>query len=169
VASPYSNDLRRKLLTAHQRGEGSLCQLAKRFDVSQGWAKKISAALRATGQVERTPGGLRGRTSKLTPAVRQDLRSWIGEQADLTLAELRDRLYRQQQIQVGSTQLWTVLKAMGVRLKKVAPRLRARHGGRSARTQYLAVRNEPDQSIEANFPRRKRGDHGDDAPLWPGL
>ena len=118
MASPYSNDLRRKLLTAHQRGEGSLSQLAKRFDVSQGWAKKISAALRATGKVERTPGRPRGRTSKLTPAVRQDLRSWIGEQADLTLAELRDRLYQRRQIQVGSTQLWTVLKAMGVRLKK---------------------------------------------------
>lgn len=95
-----------------------MSQLAKRFDVSQGWAKKISAALRATGKVERTPGGPRGRTSKLTPAVRQDLRSWIGEQSDLTLAELRDRLYQQQRIQVGSTQLWTVLKAMGVRLKK---------------------------------------------------
>jgi transposase len=121
--------------------------------VSLGWAKKISAALRATGKVERTSGRPRGRTSKLTPTVRQDLRSWIGEQADLTLAELRDRLFRQRQIPVGSTQLWTVLKAMGVRLKKVAPRLRARHGGRSARTQYLAAGNEPDRSIEADFPR----------------
>ena len=88
--------------------------------VTSGYAadREVAAALRATGKVERTPGGPRGRTSKLTPAVRQDLRSWIGEQSDLTLAELRDRLYQQQQIQVGSTQLWTVLRAMGVRLKK---------------------------------------------------
>ena len=46
MAQAYSNELRRKLLTAHKRGEGSLAQLAKRFAVSLGWAKKISAAKR---------------------------------------------------------------------------------------------------------------------------
>lgn len=118
MASPYSDDLRRKLLNAHRRGEGSLSQLAKRFDVSFGWARKISAALRLTGKMERPPGGPRGPSSKLTEAVRQDLRNWIGKQADLTLAELQVRLYEQRDLEISVSRLWQVLKQMGLRLKK---------------------------------------------------
>src|ERR1700733_5956575 len=109
MASPYSDDLRRKLLNAHRRGEGSLSQLAKRFDVSVGWARKISAALRSTGKMERTPGGPRGPSSKLTDALRQDLRNWIGKQADVTLAELQVRLYEQRDVEISLSRLWMVL------------------------------------------------------------
>jgi hypothetical protein len=42
MAKAYSDDLRRKLLEAHDRGEGSLRVLAKRFGVSVPWAWKIS-------------------------------------------------------------------------------------------------------------------------------
>ncbi len=83
MASPYSDDLRRKLLKAHQRGAGSLSQLAQRFDVSLAWAKKISATLRSTGKMERPPGGRRGPASKMTAEVQEDLRNWIGKQPDL--------------------------------------------------------------------------------------
>lgn len=89
MAQAYSNDLRKKLLTAHERGEGSLTQLAKRF----------------------------GRTSKLTPAMREELQEWIEAQPDLTLAELQKRLAGRK-IQVGLTQVWNVLQAMELRLKK---------------------------------------------------
>jgi hypothetical protein len=41
---PYGDDLRRKLLYAHDQGEGTLEELAGRFLVSVAWAKKISAA-----------------------------------------------------------------------------------------------------------------------------
>jgi transposase len=118
MASPYSDDLRRKLLNAHRRGEGSLSQLAKRFDVSCGWARKISAALRSTGKMERPPGGPRGPSSKVTDAVRQDLWNWIGKQADLTLAELQVRLYEQRDLEISVSRLWQVLGQMGLRLKK---------------------------------------------------
>jgi transposase len=118
MARAYSDDLRRKLLNAHRRGEGSLSQLAQRFDVSFGWARKISATLRSTGKMERPPGGPRGPSSKLTDAMRQDLRNWIGKQADLTLAELQVRLYEQRDLEISVTRLWQVLKQMGLRLKK---------------------------------------------------
>lgn len=94
-----------------------MAQLAKRFDVSLGWAKKISRAKRATGSMDRPPGRPRGRVSKLTPAVRQDLRNWIEQQPDLTLAEMQQRL-AQQRIQVGLTQIWNVVQALGLWLKK---------------------------------------------------
>src|ERR1035438_10440891 len=101
MASPYSDDLRRKLLNAPQREEGSLSQLAKRFDVSFGWAKKISAALRSTGKMERPPGGPRGPSSRIREVVRQDLRNWIAKQSDLTLAELLVRLYEQRDVEIS--------------------------------------------------------------------
>jgi transposase len=118
MASPYSNDLRRKLLEAHERGEGSLSQLAKRFAVSLGWAKKVSAALAATGAMERPAGGKRGPVSKVTPTVEASVRSWISEQPDLTLAELQERLWAQRKLKISIGRLWTVLREMGLRLKK---------------------------------------------------
>jgi len=118
MASPYSDDLRRKLLGAHQRKEGSLAQLAKRFDVSLGWAKKVSAALRATGKMERTPGRPRGRRSKITAEIQQDLRGWIAQRPDLTLAELQLRLWEQRGLEVSIGRLWMALRELGLMLKK---------------------------------------------------
>ena len=53
MARPYSDDLRRKLLEAHERGEASLAELAARFGVSRGWAWKVSAARKRSGVMER--------------------------------------------------------------------------------------------------------------------
>lgn len=118
MASPYSDDLRRKLLKAHRGGAGSLSQLAERFDVSVAWAKKISATLRLTGKMERPPGGRRGPASKMTAEVQEDLRNWIGKQSDLTLVELQERLWKQRKLKVSVGRLWTALRDMGLRLKK---------------------------------------------------
>lgn len=118
MASAYSNDLRRKLLEAYERNEGSLAELADRFSVSLGWAKKISAHKTRTGRVEREPGKPRGPASKITAELEQQLREWIAAQADLTLAELQLRLYRSCRVEVSLSRLWTVLKNMGMRLKK---------------------------------------------------
>lgn len=120
----YSDDLRRKLLEAHEAGEGSLRQLAKRFRVSVAWAKKISSAKRRTGQMERPPGRKRGRMSRVTEAARQCLAAQVKKQPDRTLASLQEDLERQHNIQIGITQLWNILRSMGLHFKKVAPRRR---------------------------------------------
>ena len=137
MAKVYSDDLRRKLLEAHQRGEGSLPSLAARFSVSVGWAKKVSRALLHSGQMERQPGAKRGRTSKLTDEVRERLRSWITAQADLTLAELRARLEQELALNVSVGRLWTVLWEMNLRLKKshsTPPSRTPKQAGDSARS-----------------------------------
>ena len=53
MAKSYADDLRRKLLQAHDRGEGTLEQLAQRFSVSAAGAWKISAQRKRSGQMER--------------------------------------------------------------------------------------------------------------------
>ena len=118
MARAYSDDLRRKFLEAHEQGEGTLAELAVRFHVSVGWAEKISAALRRTGKMERPAGGKRGPKSRLTPEAAEYLRSRVKEQPDRTLAELQEDLRRHQGVGIGITQLWVVLKRMGLRLKK---------------------------------------------------
>ena len=55
MGKTLGDDLRRKLLFAYDQGEGTLEDLASRFLVSVGWAKKISAARNRTGQAERVP------------------------------------------------------------------------------------------------------------------
>jgi transposase len=118
MATAYSDDLRRKLLEAHQRKEGSLSQLAQRFSVSHGWALKISSQLHRTGKMERAAGRRRGPASKVTAGIQQELKDWIAKQTDLTLAELQLRLYEQHQLEISLSRLWTVLKGIGLRLKK---------------------------------------------------
>jgi transposase len=118
MGTAYSDDLRRKLLEAHQRGEGSLSQLARRFSVSHGWALKISSQRHRTGKMERPPGRRRGPVSKVTAEIQQELQGWIAKQPDLTLAELQLRLYEQRNLEVSVSRLWMVLRSLGLRLKK---------------------------------------------------
>ncbi len=118
MAKAYSDDLRRKFLEAHQQGEGSLEELAKRFHVSVGWAKKVSATFRRTGGWARPPSGPRGRRSKFTAEIRRQLSGWIDEQPDLTLHELRSRLRGELGLTASIGRLWSLLREMGLRLKK---------------------------------------------------
>jgi transposase len=118
MAKAYSDDLRRKLLEAHQQGEESLVELAERFRVSVGWAKKVSAMRRRTGRMERPPSGRRGPRSKITPKVQKHLQSLVARQSDVTLAEMQQRLVTDLRLRVSISRLWTVLQQMGLRLKK---------------------------------------------------
>lgn len=120
----YSNDLRQKFVEAHRGGEGSLAELAGRFHVSLGWAKKVSAAYSRTGTWERPPRR-RGRRSKFTAEVRSNIAQWIAAQPDLTLHELQARLATELRFKASIGRLWGVLREMGLRRKKNAVRGRA--------------------------------------------
>ena len=168
MAKAYSDDLRRKLLEAHPQGEESLEELAERFCVSVGWAKKISALFGSTGRMERPPSGPRGPRSKITPEVQQHLRWLVATQSDLTLAEMQQRLRTELRLPVSLSRLWTVLRQMGLGLKKVAPRLRARYRSGPSAPPALAQPNPSNRSGTSDFPGREWRDHGDDTALRPG-
>ena len=117
MARAFSDDLRRRILEAVERGEGSEPELAARFRVSHGYVKKIRRQQLRTGQMARVPHHP-GRKPKFTPPIRARLRGWLRQQADLTLGELQDKLREQAQLQVSRPSLWVVLRQMGLRLKK---------------------------------------------------
>src|SRR5208337_4752675 len=138
MAKWYGDDLRRKLLQAHDRGEGTLEQLAVRFSVSAPWAWKISAQRKRSGQMERVEQR-RGGGRKVTAAVEQRLRGWVRAQPDLALAELQQKLEKVQHLHVSIGRLWQVLRQMGLRRKKVTPRQRTRHGSQPAAAASLSA------------------------------
>ena len=118
MARAYSDDLRRKLLEAHRSGKGSLPELAALFGVSVAWAKNVSSAFLHTGRMERQPGGKRGRRSRVTAEALEYLALRVKEQPDRTLAKLQEDLEREYGIQIRHSQLWVILKRMGLRFKK---------------------------------------------------
>lgn len=117
MAKAYADDLRRKLLQAHDRKQGSLRVLAERFGVSAGWAWKISAMRRRTGAMER-PQQRHGPVSRVTPAIAGRLRSLVRGQPDVTLAELQQQLERDAGLHLSIGRLWLALQNMGLRRKK---------------------------------------------------
>ena len=147
----YSDDLRRRILQAYEQGEGSEARLAQRFRVSLSYVKKIRRQMRHSGKMERVPHHP-GRKPKFTEPVRQQLRHWLEQQPDLTLAELQEQLRRQARLQVSLPSLWTVLGKIGLRLKKVTSRARARHGSQPTTAPSLP-RNPPyDHAREVDLP-----------------
>jgi len=117
MGKPLGDDLRRKLLLAYDQGEGTLEELAGRFLVSVGWAKKISAARNRTGQAERLPHKP-GRKPHAGIDAQHQVRSWFVQQPDLTLAEVRQKLLGEAGISLSLPQVWKLLRKLGLRLKK---------------------------------------------------
>jgi transposase len=117
MGKPLGDDLRRKLLLAYDQGEGTLDELASRFLVSVGWAKKISAARNRTGQAERVPHKP-GRKPHAGIEAQQQVRVWFAHQPDLTLAEVQQKLLGKAGISLSLPQVWKLLRKLGLRLKK---------------------------------------------------
>jgi len=117
MAKPLSDDLRCRILQAYERKEGSRRDLARRFGVSFEYVRKIGRQRRRSGQMERVPQSRHGRLSRFTEAVKQNLRSWLREQPDLTEVELRERLAGSG-VQAAKSRVGQVLRQMGLRRKK---------------------------------------------------
>jgi transposase len=91
MGRPYGDDLRRKFLSAYDEGESTLEELAERFLVSLGWAKKISAQRNRTGQAERIAHRA-GRKPHAGIEAQGQVKVWIEVKPDLTLSEIQIKL-----------------------------------------------------------------------------
>ncbi len=88
--------------------------LAGRFGVSLPWAWKVSAAHKRSGSVERSPQSRHGRASRVD---RARVRALLKAKPDLVLRELCEELERSG-MTVSHTQMWRVVRELGLRLKK---------------------------------------------------
>ena len=115
--TPYSQDLRQRVLDTIRRGDGSVRQIARRFLVSVSFVTRLLQLHRTTGSVEPRPHG-GGNPAVLGPEDLERLRELIRQQPDLTLEECRQRLGL-------SCSLMTISRALsrlGLPRKKKTPR-----------------------------------------------
>jgi transposase len=115
--TPYSRDLRQRIVETARRREGTLSQIAERFLVSVSFVTRLLQLHRATGSVEPRPHG-GGHPAVLTPDDLERLRELIGDRPDATLEECREHLG-------SSCSLATISRALsrlGLPRKKEVPR-----------------------------------------------
>jgi transposase len=115
--TPFSQDLRQRIIDTALRGEGTMAQIAARFLVSVSFVTRLLQLYRTTGSVEPRPHG-GGHPAVLTPEDLQRLREFIADQPDATLGECRRHLG-------SSCSLATISRALsqlGLPRKKKVPR-----------------------------------------------
>jgi len=79
MPKPLSDDLRCRILDAYEKKEGSQSKLAARFGVSFDFVHKILRLWRRSGKKERVPQSRYGRPSRVTEAVKEQIRGWLTE------------------------------------------------------------------------------------------
>ena len=115
--TPYSQDLRKRILDTVQGGDGTLRQIARRFLVSVSFVTRLLQLHRRTGALEPRPHG-GGNPAVLGPEDLEQLRELIRQQPDATLEECRQRLG-------ASCSLMTIsraLRKLGLPRQKKIPR-----------------------------------------------
>lgn len=130
MTASISVDLRKRILKARDSGEGTQ-SVAKRFDVSTSFVRKLKQRRRDTGQIEALP-----RRSGPKPKLKgheETLRRLVDAQPDATLEELRERLG----VEVELSTLWYALDRLGLTVKKTPARQRATARRRTSRASTM--------------------------------
>lgn len=118
MAAPYSEDLRRKVVQACERGTQSQREVAELFNVSLSFVESLLRQYRRSGGELVPQRRKRGRHELLNDACRQQIRRWLQKQPDLTLQELIGRLRTSKSIAVSAPTMSRALHQMGMRRKK---------------------------------------------------
>ena len=111
--TPYSQDLRERVVRACDEGGGTRRHIADLFGVSTAWVRRLLQRRRQTGSFAARPHA-GGPPPKMDPGRCERLAVLVTEQPDATLAELRDRL-------AAAVHLSTVARALarlGLTVKK---------------------------------------------------
>jgi len=134
MASPYSQDLRDRVLVAHDRGMKTK-QIATLFCVSSAWVRRVKQRRRETGETTPrkmgSPGVRKIDRDRLIELVRAD--------PDATLAELRDRLG----ITCSCWGVGKILKQLGYSFKKRQSMPRSRIDPTSRRDEMRGTPSSP--------------------------
>jgi transposase len=89
MPKPLSNDLRQRIVDAHNSGQGDQKQIAARFGVCRQTVATLLRIQKETGSIEPKPHG-GGHPPAYQGESLQQLRDLVARQPDATLQELRD-------------------------------------------------------------------------------
>lgn len=113
----YSNDLRRKIVSAYERGHRSQREIAELFGVSPATVRNFIRRKRERGTPDALPRG-GGARALLDEEARNELRQLIASSPDATLEEARQHLERRAGVRVGRTTVWRALVRLHLPRKK---------------------------------------------------
>ncbi|WP_437585876.1 helix-turn-helix domain-containing protein [Sorangium sp. So ce1000] len=114
---PYSIDLRQRIIDAYQNREGSIRELAERFEVAPNTVQNYLTQLRATGDLAPSPHG-GGMPRKLDETDERALITLLEEKNDQTLAELIEQMEQRHHVHVSVSTMSRSLHRMGITRKK---------------------------------------------------
>ena len=122
---PLSNDLRERLVRAVENGM-SRAAAARKYEISPSCAIKIVQLWKATGSWE--PKKIGGYRKPVLADHTSKVEKIIKEKADITLAEMQDRLAKAE-IKVSQSSITRFLNRLGLSYKKNGTRQRTKQGG----------------------------------------
>ena len=114
----FSDDLRMRIAAADERGEGSCRVLAKRFGVSWEYVRKVRQQRTKNNSPARRPQSRYGVQSRMSKAVKVHMLAVVEAQADITIAELREKIEIGQGVAASWSSVRRWVKKLGLRLKK---------------------------------------------------
>lgn len=112
----YSNDLRRKIIAAYERGHRSQREIAELFGISPATVRNFVRRQRERGSPDALPRS-GGAPARIDDAARSELRQLIASAPDATLAEARARLH-ETGVRVGLSAVCRALSKLGLPRKK---------------------------------------------------
>jgi transposase len=113
----YSNDLRRKIVAAYERGHRSQREIAELFGVSPATVRNFVRRHRERGSPDQLPRG-GGAPPRIGDEARAELQLLIASSPDATLEEAREHLARQVGVSVGLSAVCRALAKLGLPRKK---------------------------------------------------
>ncbi len=113
----YSNDLRRKIVAAYERGHRSQREIAELFGVSPATVRNFVRRKRERGAPDQLPRG-GGAPALINDKARAELRRLIASAPDATLEEAREHLAREVGVSVGLSAVCRALSKLGLPRKK---------------------------------------------------
>ena len=123
----YSYDLRKKVLTAYQSGQGSMKQLSERFAVSVTFVFNLIKNFRQNGHIRPKPHG-GGNKPSISIENYGIIFEIIGKKPDMTLKELCEYYEHKSGKKVSKSSMDRTLKKMQITRKKKSLRSEKRYG-----------------------------------------
>lgn len=114
---PHSVDLRQRIVTLYDQGEGSIRQLAKRFQVSPDSVRLLVKQYRATGSIDPKPYA-GGPQPTLQASHHEVLQELVDADNDATLVQLAERLGERTQVYVSGSTIRRTLRKLNITRKK---------------------------------------------------
>ncbi len=114
---PYSLDLRHRIVHAHRNREGSVRDLAERFDVAPNTVQNYLTRARVTGDLAPSQHG-GGMPRKIDEAGEREVCALLEEKSHSTLAELVEQMQRRRHVRVSRATMARTLERMKITRKK---------------------------------------------------